>query len=276
MASVDLERLNLPAGSAPSRRAGAFAGAFAVWRRHARVWRHIFWASMASNVVQPLLFLFAFGFGLGSVIDRMDGLDYLSFVVPGMIAYAGMFAATFETSISAYARIALQNTWAAILATPVRLDELLLGEMAWAATKALIAAIPVVIVGALWGGIHDVFGTFLALIVVVLAGLCFAACGLVATAFAKNWEFFSYFFAFWVTPMFMFSGTFFSVDRFPDVVAYAAWLLPMTHMIAVVRPLTAGLPLDPVMALAHIAYLVAITLIAFRIAKAKFHKKLFD
>ena len=117
------------------------------------MWRSLIWSSLASNVVNPILFLFAFGFGLGAFIDTMSGIDYLDFVVPGMAAYAAMFAASFETTIGAYSRYAMQRTWDAMLATPVTLPELLFGEMLWAGLKGLFSAICVAIVGALWGGV---------------------------------------------------------------------------------------------------------------------------
>lgn len=98
-----------------------------VWR-HYLVWRNLIWSSLASNVINPVLFLFAFGFGLGAFIDQMNGIDYLAFIVPGMMAYAAMFAASFETTIGAYSRFSMQHTWDAMLASPVTLFELLWGK----------------------------------------------------------------------------------------------------------------------------------------------------
>ena len=249
---------------------------FAVWRRQALVWRRLIWSSLTGNVIDPLLFLFAFGYGLGAVVDRIGGLDYLTFVVPGMMAYAIMFSSSFEATISAFSRFHLQRTWDAILATPVTLTELLLGEALWAATKGMISALCMVLVGWLWGGVPDVGGALLALPVLALGGLCFGCCGLAGMAHAKTWEFFSYFFTFWVTPMFMFSGTFFEVTRFPWFIQAIAWALPMTHVVAVVRPLTAGLPVDPVAALGHAAYVAALAVAAFLLARHRLSRRLFD
>jgi lipooligosaccharide transport system permease protein len=248
----------------------------AVCRRQYLVWRKLIWASLTTNVANPLLFLFAFGFGLGAVIDDMGGLRYLAFVVPGMMAYSAMFAASFETTIGSYARFNMLKTWDAVLATPVSLMELLLGEAFWAAAKALFSAVCVLAVGALWGGVGSLPGALASLPLIFLAGLAFAACGLAATAHAKTWEFFSYFFTFWVTPMFVFSGVFFGVDRFPDYVQPIAWVLPMTHVIEVVRPLVAGqdLPLWP--ALGHIAYVTALATAAFTLAYRRLRVRLFD
>ena len=256
--------------------AAVAAHVLAVCRRQYLVWRRILWSSLTTNVANPILFLFAFGFGLGAVIDDMGGLSYLAFVVPGMMAYSAMFAASFETSIGSYARFSMQRSWDAVLATPVRLVELLLGEALWAATKAMLSALCVLLVGALWGGVGSFGGALLSLPLIFLASLGFAACGLAATAYAKSWEFFSYFFTFWVTPMFVFSGVFFDVNRFPDTVAALSWILPMTHLIQVVRPLTAGQEIAPGAVLVHVAYLAVVTVVAFVLAYRRFRARMFD
>ncbi len=247
----------------------------AVWRRNALVWRRLMGPSLATNVLDPLIFLFAFGYGLGAVVNRVGGLDYLSFVVPGMMCYAAMFAASFESTISVYARFQMQRTWDAILATPVTLTELMLGEMSWAATKGLFSSCCVIAIGSLWGGIGSFWGVAAALPVLGVGAICFACTGLVVTAHAKSWDIFAYFFTFWVTPMFMFSGTFFEVARFPWFVQAIAWILPMTHLISVVRPLTAGLPLEPLAAIGHVLYLAALAGAAFGLARYRFGARLF-
>jgi len=248
---------------------------YAVWRRNALVWRRLIGPSLTTNVLDPLIFLFAFGYGLGAVLDRVGGMDYLAFIVPGMMCYAAMFAASFEATISTYARFSLQRTWDATLATPVTLTELMLGEMSWAASKGVLSSCCVIVVGALWGGIASSAGTLIAVPVLALGAICFACCGLVVTAQAKTWDIFAYFFTFWVTPMFMFSGTFFEVTRFPFLVQAIAWALPMTHLIAVVRPLTAGVALDPMAAAGHLAYVAALAAGAFALARRRFGARLY-
>jgi lipooligosaccharide transport system permease protein len=250
--------------------------ALAVWRRNVLVWRKLMWPSLTTNVLDPLIFLFAFGYGLGALLDMVDGLDYLGFVVPGMMCYAAMFAASFESTISTYARFAMQRTWDAILATPVTLTELMLGELAWAATKGIFSATCVVLVGLAWGGLPSIAAALSALPAVALGAVCFAACGQAVTAHARSWDIFSYFFTFWVTPMFVFSGTFFEVERFPWFVQAIAWILPMTHLIAVVRPIAAMQPLDPAIAAAHLGYVAALAVGAFALGRYRFGKRMFD
>jgi lipooligosaccharide transport system permease protein len=261
--------------SAPSEMTAVNRYSRAVWHRNFLVWRRLMGPSLATNVIDPLIFLFAFGYGLGAVIDEVGGLDYLTFIVPGMMCYAAMFAASFEATVSTYARFSLQRTWDAILATPVTLTELMLGEMSWATTKGVFAAACVVLVGGIWGGIPNLAGAILALPVLALGAACFACCGQVVVAHARNWDVFAYFFTFWVTPMFMFSGTFFEVTRFPWFVQAFAWVLPMTHLIAVVRPLIAGGPLDPLAAVGHVLYLAALAAAAFAFARFRFGRRLF-
>ena len=249
---------------------------FAVWWRHFLVWQRTVWSSLTLQMVNPVLYLFAFGFGLGAVISDMGGIDYLAFVVPGMMAYALMFTVSFEASISAYSRLTMQQTWGAILSTPVTLLELLLGEVSWAITKGLLSALGVVVVSFFWGGIGSLPGALLSLLVLALAGFTFAACGLAATAYAKNWEFVSYFMTFWVTPNFMFTGVFFSIDRFPAFIQVLSWILPTTHVIGIVRPLTAGQPLPISMTLMHLIFLCLIGGLMFFLAHRKLQDRLFD
>lgn len=252
------------------------AGIGAVWLRQYLVWRKLLWSSLATNVLNPLLFLLAFGFGLGAVIATQGGIGYLAFVVPGMMCYTTLFVASFETTVSAYARFALQRTWDATLATPVSLTELLLGEATWAASKAMLSALCVLLVGGIWGGIGSWPGALLALPVLLLAGLGFAAQGLLATSLARGFEFFSYFFTFWTTPMFVFSGVFFELERFPPVIRAIAWLLPMPHLIAVVRPLTSGQALAAFPTAGHLGYLLLFTIAPLVIARQRLAARMFD
>jgi lipooligosaccharide transport system permease protein len=248
----------------------------AVWHRQYLVWRKLLWSALASNVCNPLLFLLAFGFGLGAVIAEQGGVSYLAFVVPGMMCYTTLFVASFETTVSAYARYSLQRTWDATLATPVTLTELLLGEAGWAASKALLSVVCVLLVGGIWGGVASWPGALLALPLLFLAGLGFAFQGLLATSLAKGFEFFSYFFTFWLTPMFVFSGVFFELERFPTPIREIAWLLPMPHLIALVRPLTTGQALELPASVGHLAYLAAFGLLPFALARHRLAARMLD
>lgn len=252
------------------------AGVSAVWLRQLLVWRKLLWSSLAVNVLNPILFLFAFGFGLGAVVQQQGGVPYLAFVVPGMMCYSIMFVSGFETTISAFARFSMQRTWDATLATPVTLTELLAGEALWAATKAMFSTLCVLLVGGMWGGVPSWSGALLALPILLLGGLGFAAQGLLWTSLARSFEFFSYFFTFWTTPMFVFSGVFFELERFPPFVRALAWILPMPHLIALVRPLTTGQALAWAPSVGHLLYLVLFAVVPFEIARRRIAARMFD
>lgn len=245
------------------------------WRQYV-VWKKLIWSNLAVNVVNPILFLFAFGIGIGNFVDTIDGMSYLVFIVPGMIAYSAMFASSFETTIGSFSRYSMQRTWHATLATPVTLSELLFGEILWATAKAMLSAIFVLVVGFIWGGIPSLTGAIISLLVVLVASIGFACYGLVATSLAKGYEFFSYFFTFWITPMFVFCGVFFETDRFPFIVQALAWALPMTHLIAIIRPLTSGTSLDLGWAAIHLGYTILLTIAAFTFAYRRMRSRMFD
>ncbi len=252
------------------------AGASAVWLRQLLVWRKLIWSSLAVNVLNPILFLFAFGFGLGAVVQQQGGVPYLAFVVPGMMCYSVMFVSSFETTISAFARFSMQRTWDATLATPVTLTELLAGEALWAASKAMFSTVCVLLVGGLWGGVLSWSGALLALPILVIGGLGFAAQGLLWMSLARSFDFFSYFFTFWTTPMFVFSGVFFELARFPPFVRALAWILPMPHLITLVRPLTTGQAIGLAPLSGHLLYLVLFAVVPFAVARRRVAARMFD
>jgi lipooligosaccharide transport system permease protein len=158
----------------------------------------------------------------------------------------------------------------------VRLHQLLMAEIVWGALKGVFAGFCVLLVGTAVGGIVIFSKLWLLLPICLLASACFMACGLVATAYARWYDSFSYFFTFWVSPMFMFCGVFFSVDRFPEWLQWVSFLLPMTPFIGMIRPLTTGLPIDWVQMALQGLYLVGLTMFAFWIAHRKIKKRMFD
>lgn len=249
---------------------------FAVTWRQYIVWRKLIWSALATNIANPLLMLFAFGFGFGRLIDRLDGVSYMAFVVPGMIAYSAVFSASFETTIGSFSRYHMQKNWDATLSTPVTLSELLFGEVLWAALKAMISAVAVLIVGALWGGIPSLIGALFALPVLFVASIGFACYGLVATSFAKGYDFFSYFFTFWITPMFVFSGVFFPLEQLPVYVRAISWMLPMTHLVEIVRSLSIGQPITLAAFAMHMGYMLILSAAAFWLAFRNMRRRMFD
>jgi lipooligosaccharide transport system permease protein len=236
---------------------------FPVWQRNLRVWRRILGASILGNFGEPLLYLLALGYGLGSFVGEVQGMPYISFLASGIVVSSAMFTASFESMYSAYTRMEPQRTWDAMLTTPIEIEDLVVGEAVWAATKSLISGFCILIVGLALGAIES-WQSLLALPVVMLTGLCFASMGLMVTSMAKSYDFFLYYTTLVVTPMLMLGGVFFPLERMPEFIQALSVVLPLTHAVALVRPLVTGLPLDSV--LSHLAVIAGYTLFAATLA----------
>lgn len=235
----------------------------AVWRRNWLVWRRLAVPSILGNLADPLIMLFALGYGLGAVLGEMGGTSYFAFLASGFVCSAPMFAATFESLFSAFSRMHVQRTWEAIVNAPMTLDDVLAGECAWAATKALAAGACMLLVVAAFG-YASAAAAASALPVVLLVGLAFAAVGLAINALANNYDFFSYYMTLVLTPMLMLSGVFFPIEQLPAAVQSIAKALPLYHGVAVVRPLLRG-EIAGAAAL-HLAVLAAYAIVGFYVA----------
>jgi lipooligosaccharide transport system permease protein len=182
-----------------------------------------------------------------------------------------MYAATFEALYSAFSRMHVQRTWEAIVNAPVTLDDVLAGEYAWAATKALSAGACMLIIVAAFG-----YARFphllLALPVILLIGLAFAGMGLAINALARGYDFFSYYMTLVLTPMMMLSGVFFPLEQMPAAVQAGAKVLPLYHGVAIVRPLLSGEM--PSALLLHVCVLAAYALAGFYLATVLTRRRL--
>ena len=235
----------------------------AVWRRNWLVWRRLAIPSILGNLADPLIMLFALGYGLGALLGEMGGTSYFGFLAAGIAASATMYAATFESLFSAFSRMHVQRTWEAIVNAPMTLDDVLAGEWAWAATKALAAGGCILVIVAAFGYATP-WRAISALPVIVLIGLAFAALGLAVNALANGYDFFSYYMTIVLTPMLMLSGVFFPIEQLPGPVQAAAKALPLYHGVALVRPLLAGEL--PGAAWLHLAVLGAYAIVGFYLA----------
>jgi len=219
-------------------------GAFRVVQRNARVWRKFLFASLVGNLGQPLLFLLALGYGLSRDIPLVQGLSYTQFIAPGLVASAVMYSAAFETTYGSYTRLSSQNTFQAILMTPVTVEEVALGEVLWGAVKGCIsggitlAALPLF-------GVWPSLKIILLLPVLFVSGMLFSALGLIMSSMAKNYEFFNYFISLFLTPLFLFSGIFFSMDTLPGMTQTVFRMLPLTPSVEIARYLCFGTPSTP-------------------------------
>jgi lipooligosaccharide transport system permease protein len=192
-----------------------------VWRRNVRVWRKLAGPALVGNLGEPLLYLTAFGYGLGRLIGEVQGIPYAAFLASGIVCSSAMNTSTFEGLYSAYTRMAVQQTWVGMLATPVGVEDILVGEIVWAGHKTLISAGAVLLVAALPGLVHS-WHALLVLVIVFLIGACFGAMALVVTSLASSYDFFLQYFTLVVTPMFLLSGVFFLLEQMPATVCWVA------------------------------------------------------
>ena len=216
-----------------------------IWRRNFLVWKRLFKQSVIANIAEPLITLFAFGYGLGSLLPPLEGVRYIVFLASGSICMNAFNAATFEALYSAFTRMHVQRSWEAMLNAPLSLDDVLLAEMLWAATKSVFTGVAILLVIFALGLSREP-SMVLALPLLLLIGMTAASLGLVVNALARNYDFFTYYFTMIVTPMWFLSGVFFPFQQLPGWLQSLAQWLPLSAAVDFVRPLILGrMPAHP-------------------------------
>ena len=245
-----------------------------VFQRNLLVWRKLAIPSLVGNIAEPLMWLVAFGYGLGALVGQVDmggqKVPYILFLASGSICMSAMNAASFEALYSAFSRMHVQKTWDGILNAPVRLDDVVLAEMLWAAFKAVFTI--TAILGVMLSlGISHSPKLLLAWPVLALVGVTFSCIALVFNALAKGYDFFTYYFTLGLTPMMFLSGVFFPRDQLPGAVRWLSDLLPLTHAVELVRPLF--MDRWPDSPLLHLTVLALYAVVAFWVALALTRKR---
>jgi lipooligosaccharide transport system permease protein len=207
-----------------------------VWRRNFLVWRKLTIPSILGNLADPLLYMLGFGYGLGALMPEMSGLSYIAFIAAGMVCSSTMMSASFEAMYSGFSRMHVQRTWDAILNAPLTLDDVVAAEIIWAASKATLSGVTVLIVATALVLAQSVLALWI-IPLALLAGLTFASLGLIMTAISPSYDFFMYYFTLAVTPMMLTCGVFFPLEQLPPALQSVASVLPLTHAVAIARPL---------------------------------------
>ena len=234
-----------------------------IWRRNFLVWKKLALASVLGNIADPLITLIAFGYGLGSLLQNVSGIPYIHYLASGSICMSIMMAASFEALYSAFSRMHVQRTWEALLNAPLALDDVILAEMLWAATKSLFSGMAILAVMFVLGiGLHP--HTLLVPALLFLIGMTFASLGLVVNAIAQGYDFFTYYFTLVLTPMIFLSGVYYPTAQLPDWLQLISHLLPLNAAVELVRPLILGeFPSAP---LTNVAMLLAYCIVGFYVA----------
>jgi lipooligosaccharide transport system permease protein len=230
-------------------------------------YRRTFRASIVSSFLNPALFLVAMGVGLGTYVDRsssagaaLGGLTYLQFLAPGLLAATAMQAAAFESTFPIMGGLTWQKTFHAMYATPIGPRDIVLGNLIWIAIRLTSIAAIFVVVMTLFGAAASPL-ILLAIPAAVLTGMAFAAPIAGFSATQRTPEKFNAVFRFGITPLFLFSGTFFPISNLPAAIQPVAWLSPLWHGVELSRGLALGtIGADPLRAVVHVIVLVAIAL----------------
>ena len=245
-----------------------------VWKRDKDVFMKTLKVNFFPPLLEPILYLAAFGVGLGLFVGEINGMPYIQFMAPALVAISAMYSSFYECAYSSFVRMYYQKTFDAIIATPVSLDEVIAGEILWGATKSIINSSIVLCVIAAAGLTPSPF-TILVPVFSFFTGLMFASIAMCFTAIVPNIDSFNYPAFLFITPMVLFCGTFFPITILPETLQVIAQLfLPLTHVIVIVRNLTIGilnfsmlLDLIWILAVTPVFFVLSINLMKKRLIK---------
>lgn len=246
-------------------------------QRNALVYRRVWRGSLFSSFLQPSLFLGAMGMGLGALVDQSraslpGNVAFLDFLAPGLLAATCMQTASFESSYPIKGKLDWRRNYEAIIATPMRIVDVIVGELTWIALRLLTVAVVFTAIIVVLGVPRSPLAV-LAVPAAVLTGLAFSAPIIAYAATCRRSNDFNVLFRFGITPLFLFSGVFFPISRLPESLQAVAWLTPLFHGVELVRGLTLS-TLDPRGWVIHLGYLVGMLALGFVAALGAFQRKL--
>jgi lipooligosaccharide transport system permease protein len=233
-----------------------------------------FWkATTFSSVLEPIIYLLAFGVGLGAtIVDRVDGLEYVEFVGTGMVATAVIFSSALPAMFGTFVKHRFQNTYDAILAAPVDVEELVTAEMLWIGLRSgFYGCFPLLV--AIAFGLAPAPGMLLVPLFAFVTALGFAAFGIAVAATVAKIDQFSYVTTLFVTPLFLVAGTFFPIDELPQGAQAAAQLNPLHHLVELVRHSAFGFEITD---LIRFAVLCVLAVAMWRVAVRRMERRLID
>jgi lipooligosaccharide transport system permease protein len=233
-----------------------------VFEHRALQYRRTFRSSIFGSFLSPALFLAAMGLGLGGYVDAggnlgFEGLTYIEFLAPGLLAASAMQAAAFEATFPIMGGLVWNRIFHAMHASPIDPRAIALGNLAWIVFRLTLISAVFTLVIVLFGAARSP-AVVLAIPAAVLTGLAFAGPIAAFAATQRTAEGFSVIFRFAITPLFLLSGTFFPISSLPEPVQWIAWLSPLYHGVELTRGLAVGTALqEPLLMLVHAAIVAA-------------------
>ena len=246
-----------------------------VWQRNWDVYLKTWIINFLPPILEPIFYLLAFGAGLGYLVGNITFsrqlVSYTAFIAPGILAINIMQNAFFENTYASYVRMYYQKTFDALMATPLTLEEVILGEIIWGASRSLMATLLMMIVLSFFSLLSFPLALFI-IPVSLLGGLAFGAAGMCFTAIMPNIESFNLPVFLFITPMFLFSGTFFPLEQLPVWAQWLAWVFPLTHVVELTRALALNI-LRPSL-IWNLIYLLGFCLITLPLALRLMRRRL--
>jgi lipooligosaccharide transport system permease protein len=213
---------------------------FSVWYRHMRVYTRNLLSNGLPPFLEPLLFLLGVGLGLGRYINAtMDGLPYIEFLGTGLLVTAAMYTSAFECTFGTFIRLEFEKVYDGMLAAPITVNNLIIGEILWAGTKGFFFSFAVLCMLTVFRIIQLPAG-LLAPFVGFLTGVMFATLSLLVTSFVKTINHFNFYLTGFISPMFFFSGVVFPVSNLPPSIRFVAEIVPLTHAVRLSRAVCTG------------------------------------
>ncbi len=251
--------------------------AFRIVQRNALVYRRVWRGSLFFNFLQPSLFLVSLGLGLGALVGRggavfPGGVSFVSFLAPGLLASACMQTGTFESSFPIMGKMTWRRNYDAMCATPIRVIDIVCGELMWIGLRLLMVATAFAVVLVVFGVARGPL-VLVAVPAAALTGLAFSAVIMAYAVTLKSGANFNALFRFVITPLFLFSGVFFPIDRLPLWLQYVARVTPLYHGVELVRGLvlhSIGAPTAAV----HTLYLMTMVVAGVAAAQWTFTRRL--
>lgn len=246
-------------------------GAWRYWHRNVIVFRRIWIFGIMAWFAEPVIYLIAMGFGLGRYLEQVQGIQYIEFIAPGLLAVSTMFGATFTVTWDAWFKMERTGVYHAAASTPLSVEDVALGEILWGATRATIYGSAFAVVATAFGVFRSWWG-LLAIPGIALIGLVFATTGLIYSYWIKRVDYLAYYWTLFITPMFMFAGVFFPLERLPQWVQSIAWFMPLYHGANLMRSLmTRG---DPIAALGSALWLAAVATVLIMVPPLMLRRRL--
>ena len=231
----------------------SLVGAMRYWHRNTVVFRRVWLFGLMAWFAEPVIYLVAMGIGLGQYLERIQGVRYIEFIAPGLLAVSTMFGATFSVTWDAWFKLERSGVYHSASATPLSVEDVGLGEILWGTTRAAIYGGAFAVIATLFGVFKSWWG-LLVLPALVLVGFVFAVLGVTYTYAIRRVDYLAYYWTAFITPMFMFAGVFFPLDRLPGWVQTLAWFMPLHHAANLMRAL--AVDADPSRALGAALWLL--------------------